>query len=150
MWLIMIHLFFFLSRAALSTRAAAVAAFQRLAVNTLHHTEEKGRSTHPEALYIQVHLSRHSEHVPRGVLVMSRHYLSWLMNVFSFLFTFCLKSHMKETRRTTPTYTPPTHTKTSHIHTPPPPHTLPYAAPYGVIRVCNTTSNVQHFAANVQ
>lgn len=41
---------------AVPTCAAAVAALQRLAVNTLHHPEAQGRPTHPEALHIQVHL----------------------------------------------------------------------------------------------
>lgn len=131
----MIHLFLhssFLSSAALSTRAAAVAAFQRLAVNTLHHTEEKGRSTHPEALYIQVYLSWHSEHVPRGVLVMSRRYLSWLM----IFFLSCLLFVWKATWRKPDAQPPHTHTPpTPHTHLP---HTLPYAAPYGVIPVCAT------------
>jgi len=42
--------------AAVPACAAAFAALQRLAVNTLHHTEAQGRPTHPEALHIQVHL----------------------------------------------------------------------------------------------
>lgn len=67
-----------------------------------------------------------------------------IARVFSFLFTFCSKSHMKETRRT---YT------LSHTYTPSHTHTLPYVLKFSYgLMLCVALqlygpSNVQHLLA---